>query len=237
MYCSWKFANHSQTLIYIASYNLTETAKADPLVFILLMDLINDQIIKRKPDKVTGKYKGSFLFESITGNAYITQNSPQFVSGHLRLRGKNNGQYPYRFKEAIEELFGNCRQSGEEIEVCSGEVVANSKLVTVDINPERNPTNVLDGQYLPQEWKNRFDRWNCDPPYSEHAAIEMYGTSMPSVTKLLTEGARVTKPGGLLFLLLGNKNMQWCPKSLIRIGWFSITIVPNQEIRTHFGFL
>ena len=131
------------------------------------MDLINDQIIKRKPDKVTGKYKGSFLFESITGNAYITQNSPQFVSGHLRLRGKNNGQYPYRFKEAIEELFGNCRQSGEEIEVCSGEVVANSKLVTVDINPERNPTNVLDGQYLPQEWKNRFDRWNCDPPYSE----------------------------------------------------------------------
>ncbi len=198
---------------------------------------MSDIIIKKKPDTINGKYKGVFLFESVTGVAYITQNSSQFISGHLRLRGKDNGQYPYRYKEAIEELFGSCNQSGEEIEVCSGEVVANSKLVTVDINPERNPTHVLDGQYLPEEWKNRFDRWNCDPPYSEHAAKEMYGTNMPSLTKLLSEGARVTKPGGLLFLLLGDKNLQWHPKSTIRIGWFCITIVPNQEVRTMHCYL
>ena len=196
------------------------------------VDLMGANIIKKRPDKVTRKYRGIFLFESITGVAYITQNSPQFVSGHLRLRGKDNGLYPYGYKEALEELFGSCHQSGEEIEVCSGEVGANSKLVTVDINPERNPTCVLDGQYLPEEWKNRFDRWNCDPPYSEHAAKRMYGTDMPSVTKLLAEGARVTRPGGLLFLLLGTKNMQWHPKSTIRIGWLGITIVPNQEVRT-----
>lgn len=189
-------------------------------------------IINKRPDKITRKYRGVFLFESVTGVAYITHNSPQFVSGHLRLRGKDNGKYPYRYKDALEELFGSCHQSGEEIEVCSGEVVANSKLITVDINPERNPTYVLDGQSLPVEWKNRFDRWNCDPPYSEHVAKEMYGTDMPSVTKLLAEGARVTRPGGLLFLLLGTKNMQWHPKSTIRIGWLSITIVPNQEVRT-----
>lgn len=54
---------------------------------------------------------------------------------------------------------------------------------------------------------------------------------MPSVTRLLTEGAWVTKSGGLLFLLLGAKNMQWHPMSTTRIGWLGITVVPNQEIR------
>jgi hypothetical protein len=53
----------------------------------------------------------------------------------------------------------------------------------------------------------------------------------PIQKKLLIEGARVTKSGGLLFLLLGAKNMQWHPKSIIRIGWLGIIIVPNQEIR------
>lgn len=105
------------------------------------------------------------------------------------------------------------------------------KRVTVDINSVRNPSHIFDGQYLPEQWENRFDRWNCDPPYSERAAKERYETDMPSVTKLLTEGARVTRPGGLLFLLLGNKIMQWHPKSIIRIGCLRITIVPNQEVR------
>jgi hypothetical protein len=131
----------------------------------------------------------------------------------------------------IEELFGSCYPSAEELEVCSGEVVAKSNLVTVDINPSKNPSYVLDGQDLPEEWKDRFDRWHCDPPYSEHAAKQMYGTGMPSVTKLLAEGTRVTKSGRLLFLLLGAKNMQWYPKSVTRIGWLGITVVPNQEIR------
>lgn len=196
------------------------------------MDLIDDGIIKKEPVEVTSKYKGVFLFESIVGSGYITQNSPQYISGQLRLRGRDNGRYPFGYKEAIKELFGSSPSSGEEIEVCSGEIVANPALVTVDINPKRNPTHVLDGQNLPAIWTNRFERWNCDPPYSEHAAKEMYGTDMPSTTRLLDEGARVTKPGGLLFLLLGNKNLQWHPKSTIRIGWFSLTILPNQEVRT-----
>jgi hypothetical protein len=59
----------------------------------------------------------------------------------------------------------------------------------------------------------------------------MYGTVLPSWSKLLAEGARVTKPGGLLFLLLGDMNMQWHPEELIRIGWITLTIVPNQESR------
>jgi hypothetical protein len=132
----------------------------------------------------------------------------------------------------MEEVFGMCSPSGEEIEVCSGWVRNRPNLMTVDINPDRYPVHVGDGQSLPIDWNNRFDRWYSDSPYSEHAAKGMYGTDMPSVTKLLAEGARVTRPGGLLFLLLGNKNMQWHPKSTIRIGWLGITIVPNQEVRT-----
>ena len=186
--------------------------------------------IKKKPALITDKYR-IFALDSATGVSYITPKSPQYISGHLRLLGKDNGRYPYAFRDLIEEIFGSCPSSSEELEVCSGDVVAKSNLVTVDINSDKNPSYVLNGQDLPQDWNDRFDRWHCDPPYSEHAANEMYGSSMPSVTKLLTEGARVTKSGGLLFLLLGAKNMQWHPKSVTRIGWLGITVVPNQEIR------
>lgn len=199
-----------------------------------------NEVIKKKPDLTTKKYKAVYLLKSVTGIAYITTNSPQFISGHLRLRGKNNGSYPYKYRELITELFGNIQDSQEEIEVCSGTVAKsgllsfcdNYKLVTVDINPAKKPTHIMNGENLPTEWANRFARWSSDPPYTDKAAKTMYQTDkMPSISKLLTEGARVTKPGGLLFLLLGAKNMQWCPKSLVRIGWFGITIVPNQEIR------
>jgi hypothetical protein len=59
----------------------------------------------------------------------------------------------------------------------------------------------------------------------------MYGTMLPSWSKLLTEGARVTKPGGLLFFLLGDVNLQWRPKGMTRIEWFVLSIIPNQEAR------
>jgi hypothetical protein len=193
-------------------------------------DLVHYRIIKKKPELITGRYS-LFALDSAVGAGYITHSSPHYISGHLRLLGKNNGKYPHKIKELINELFGSCPSSSEELEVCSGEVVAKSNLVTVDINPAKNPSYVLDGQHLPKEWNNHFGRWNCDPPYSEHAAKEMYGTDMPSITKLLSEGARVTESGGLLFLLLGAKNMQWHPESVTRIGWLGITVVPNQEIR------
>jgi hypothetical protein len=63
------------------------------------------------------------------------------------------------------ELFGSCPSSSEEIEVCSGEVLAKPNLVTVDINPAKKPSYIIDGQELPKEWNNCFGRWNCDPPY------------------------------------------------------------------------
>jgi hypothetical protein len=195
----------------------------------MLTNLIVDQIIRGNPDLITDKYKVIAL-KNATGVCYVTNGSPQFISGHLRLKGRNNGSYPYQFKELIVELFGECAANETELEVCSGTVQGTANLITVDINPDKGAKYTFDAQELPDSWTNKFARWHCDPPYSVKAAQEMYGlTDLLSMSRLLIEGARVTKPGGLLFLLLGAKNMQWCPDS--RIGWIGITIVPNQEIR------
>ncbi len=59
----------------------------------------------------------------------------------------------------------------------------------------------------------------------------MYGTDLPLTSKLLKAGARVCKPGSLLFLLLGPQNYQICPIGVKRLGWIAITVVLNNEIR------
>ena len=76
-----------------------------------------------------------------------------------------------------------------------------------------------------------FDRWRCDPPYNSQTAKGMYGTGLPVTSKLLKAGARVCKPGSLMFLLLGPQNYQICPTGVKRIGYVNITVVPNNEIR------
>ena len=60
----------------------------------------------------------------------------------------------------------------------------------------------------------------------------MYDTDLPNTYQLLKAGARVVKPGSLLFLLLGPVNYQRHPPELKRIGIVFITIVPNNEVRT-----
>jgi hypothetical protein len=171
------------------------------------LDLIKDGIIKKKPDYADSKYS-VFVLRNAIGTIFVTKDSPQFVSGQIRMLGRNNGQYPFRYKKMLDEIFGMVRPSREQIEVCSGWVRNRPGLVTVDINPARDPTWVGDGQFLPEEWENRFDRWGSDPPYNEKTAEKMYGTTLPSWSKLLTEGTRVTKPGGLMFLLLGGEKME-----------------------------
>ncbi len=196
-----------------------------------MVDLIKDNIIKKTPDVVKSKYPGGFFLDNATGVVFVSSNSPQYVSGQIRIRGRKNGQYPFGYKEILEEIFGKCSSCGEEIEVCSGWVKKKPNLMTVDINPDRDPIHIGDGQSLPVDWTNRFERWYCDPPYNKRTAEKMYGTQLPSWTKLLTEGARVTKPGGLLFLLLGDVNLQWHPQGTTRIGWLVLSIIPNQEAR------
>jgi hypothetical protein len=59
----------------------------------------------------------------------------------------------------------------------------------------------------------------------------MYDTGLPITGKLLKAGARVCKPGSLMFLLLGPQNYQICPIGVKRIGYVNVTVVPNNEIR------
>ena len=61
-------------------------------------------------------------------------------------------------------------------------------------------------------------------------ASHMYGTELPNLGKLLKAGARVIKPGSLMFLLC-SQNYQICPPNVKRIGIITMTIVPNNELR------
>ena len=160
------------------------------------------------------------------GLLYVTEKNLGFVSGHIRMRGKNGGQYPYRYLEMIDTIFG---KNDNTIEVCSGNVKGNCH--EVDSNPNTNPDLVGDGQRLDGIPDGRFSRARFDPPYNDRTAKEMYGTDLPNPSKLLKAGARVCKPGSLIFLLLGQQNYQIHPKGVVRIGYVNITVVPNNEVR------
>ena len=110
-----------------------------------MVDLIKDNIIKKTPDVVKSKYPGGFFLDNATGVVFVSSNSPQYVSGQIRIRGRKNGQYPFGYKEILEEIFGKCSSCGEEIEVCSGWVKKKPNLMTVDINPDRDPIHIGDG--------------------------------------------------------------------------------------------
>jgi hypothetical protein len=132
------------------------------------------------------------------GNLFITFGNPAFVSGHVRLKGKGQGRYPYNYLEMIDNIFG---KENNSIEVCSNSVKGGkeSSCFTVDINPDLKPDLVDDGQVLRYVPDNKFDRWRCDPPYNQDTAGKIYGTSLPRLMDLLKAGARVCKPRALLF--------------------------------------
>lgn len=165
------------------------------------------------------------------GILYITQNSPGYISGHIRARARGNGSYPYKILETIDTLFG---KEDKTIEVCSGNIRkydVDNACYTVDINPETGPDLVEDGQILTSIRSNTFNRWRCDPPYNVKTAEKMYGTSLPSSVKLLRAGARVCTVGSLMFLLLGHSSYQPTPQGVKRIGHIPISIIPNNEVR------
>lgn len=167
-----------------------------------------------------------------TGILYITEDNPSFISGHVRMRGRNEGKYPFNYIEMIDAIFGYERNT---IEVCSRSVPGGNRgghCFTVDINPDCKPDLVTDGQTLEGIADNEFDRWRCDPPYNQNTALEMYRTELPNTAKLLQAGARVCEEGALMFLLLGPTNYQSCPRGVSRIGCVIISVVPNNEWRT-----
>ena len=165
-----------------------------------------------------------------TGILYVSERNPEFISGHIRVRGKDEGRYPYNYLEMIDNVFGF---EPNTIEVCSRDVKPDGirTAFTVDINPAFNPSMTADAQTLEGIQPNYFSRWRADPPYSDNTASKMYGTGLPSPIKLLNAGSRVCKIGALMFLLLGPSNYQHHPKGVKRIGLIFITVVPNNELR------
>ncbi len=155
------------------------------------------------------------------GILYIINN---FLSGQIRMRGTGGGRYPANYLEFIDNVFG---PEPNTIEVCSRSV---RDCFTVDINQECKPDLVVDGQKLECIKDNTFSRWRCDPPYNEDTAKNMYSCELPSLFKLLEAGARVVKPGSLMFLLC-SQNYQHCPSNVKRIGFIYISVVPNNETR------
>lgn len=179
------------------------------------------------------------LANPATGILYITNTSPFFISGQVRMRGRNGGRYPYHYEEMVDNVFGVEKNT---IEVCAGSIPRKTtkqeresqsslSCFTVDINPDTKPDLVADGQKLDMIPNKTFNRWRCDPPYNVKTAKEMYRTDLPNTSKLLKEGARICKPGSLMFLMLGPQNIQSCPAGTKRIGYIDITVVPNNEIR------
>jgi hypothetical protein len=181
-----------------------------------------------------GKYAMIIPASPAIGILHVTRDSSHFLSGHVRMRGRDNGRYPFKYLKMLENIF--CYEKNT-IEVCSNGVTAAATkddygcCFTVDINPATNPTMVCNAETLEGIADNTFSRWRADPPYNLQTAKSMYGNgSVPSTIKLLKTGARVCKPGSLLFLLLGPKNYQICPKGVRRIGLVLITVVPNNEV-------
>lgn len=164
-----------------------------------------------------------------SGNITLKNN---FITGHLRMRGRDAGQYPYKYLEFINRVF-DATSPVRTIEVCSRRIPGLNKCgncFTVDIQPKYKPDLVTDGQTLEGIKDNYFERWRCDPPYNAKTAREMYGTQLPSLSKLLEAGARVVNPGSLMFLLC-SQNFQPCPSNVKRIGFIYISVVPNNETR------
>jgi hypothetical protein len=152
-----------------------------------------------------------------------------FLSGHIRVRGRANGSYPFNYLEMLDHVFG-AEDNKDTIEVCSGSVKG---CFTVDINQECYPDLVADGQQLTEIPDNSFSRYRCDPPYNAKTAKEMYGTDCPKLGKLLFEGARVVKPGSLMFLLC-SQNVQSGTigkGNIKRIGFIYISVIPTNETR------
>jgi hypothetical protein len=199
-----------------------------------LMNFNVMDLIRCKYNMIETSHRGYFIIpaDPALGILYVNRDNPEFISGHVRVRGKAGGSYPYKYLGMIDAIFG---REDNTIEVCSYSVKGIDKgkgCFTVDINPATNPNLVEDGQTLLSISDNRFNRWRCDPPYNVQTAKRMYGTDLPLTGKLLKAGARVSKVGSLMFLLLGHKNYQVCPQGVKRIGWIDLTVIPNNEVRS-----
>jgi hypothetical protein len=108
------------------------------------------------------------------------------------------GGFPVGFIQYIKDLG---YWGVDRCYLCCGNVI-DPDAVRVDVKPEVNPTHLEDASNtsLPPD---KFDVVIIDPPYSEDLADSLYGTKdqYHGINAFLKEGARITKPGGLIVTL------------------------------------
>ena len=63
---------------------------------------VKSLIMPHEPSK---KYT-TITLEPAIGVLYVTEASPGFVTGHMRMRGRNEGRYPFKYLETIDHTFG-----------------------------------------------------------------------------------------------------------------------------------
>lgn len=138
---------------------------------------------------------------------------------------KYYGAFPQGFWPRAKQVL---RPWGSMVHWFSGTMPPEPGIVTVDGNPETNPSVVSLGAVLPFE-DCTFDAAFADPPYSPGDS-KRYGLPYISANKILAELARVTRPGGKIGLL-----HEFIPKSkglpVKLLGIVGIMNGPQKRIR------
>lgn len=111
----------SETYLALEPSRIYRTRVICKLADFIVMNKIRCKydIITRDPDKMYFAIPA----EPATGLLYVTQNNPEFISGQVRVRGRNTGSYPYNYLEMIDTVFG---KEDNVIEVCSGRIKKHS---------------------------------------------------------------------------------------------------------------
>ncbi len=68
------------------------------------------------------------------GVLFVTEDSPDYISGQVRVRGRDRGKYPYNYLEMIDHIFG---KEENTIEVCSGSI--KGRIATAPLWKGMNP--------------------------------------------------------------------------------------------------
>jgi len=107
------------------------------------------------------------------------------------------GMYPLTFLKRIRGLFGDLRPF---IHLFSGTVTPEDGEITVDNDPNLNPTHCCSAESLPFE-SNSICCIAADPPYSEEHAKNYSCKTYPSMKNVFMECSRVLKVNSYLLML------------------------------------
>jgi hypothetical protein len=135
------------------------------------------------------------------------------------------GAYPGNY---LKRLYSLCPDRVKTLHLFSGTVQASPGEVTVDCNPELNPTVVADARHLPFT-TDAFDTVIAYPPYSAKDAVN-YGTPMIARGPVVKHIRSVTKKGGLLFWLDTVRPM-YSKLNWKQVGAVAVLVSTNTRVR------